>query len=169
MTRTAQGCEALRSYRTEWGEKARAFKRTPDHNWASHGADTWRYLSIAWRAPLREPEPDPHAFPARTIQNGPQRRASLLPSIEYTPMTLPLASFRRKLSGSRPCRRMDNETARKRTVSLTSSTVCNRLVSISTLYPPQRRCKAILCRTCSSSSLLSIQEASGARERLSLR
>ena len=30
--RTAQGLEALRSYRTEWDEKARAFKKTPEHN-----------------------------------------------------------------------------------------------------------------------------------------
>ena len=32
--RCAQGLECLRSYRTEWDEKARAFKKTPDHNWA---------------------------------------------------------------------------------------------------------------------------------------
>ena len=54
--RTAQGVESLRSYRTEWDEKTRAFKKTPAHNWASHGADGWRYLSISWRAPMREPE-----------------------------------------------------------------------------------------------------------------
>src|SRR5271155_238082 len=36
---TPQGLESLRSYRTEWDEKARAFKKTPEHNWASHGAD----------------------------------------------------------------------------------------------------------------------------------
>jgi hypothetical protein len=53
----AQGLEALRSYRTKWDEKARAFKKTPDHNWASHGADPWRYLSLSWRSPMREPEP----------------------------------------------------------------------------------------------------------------
>ena len=32
--RCAQGLEARRSYRTEWDEKARAFKKTPEHNWA---------------------------------------------------------------------------------------------------------------------------------------
>ena len=48
--------ECLRSYRTEWDEKARAFKKTPDHGWASHGSDAWRYLSLSWRAPMREPE-----------------------------------------------------------------------------------------------------------------
>jgi len=45
--RCAQGLESLRSYRTEWDEKARAFKKTPEHNWASHGADAWRYLSLS--------------------------------------------------------------------------------------------------------------------------
>jgi phage terminase large subunit len=54
--RCAQGLESLRSYRTEWDEKARAFKKTPDHNWASHGADGWRCLSLSWRAQMREPE-----------------------------------------------------------------------------------------------------------------
>ena len=29
--RCAQGLEALRSHRTEWDEKARAFKKTPEH------------------------------------------------------------------------------------------------------------------------------------------
>ena len=38
------------------GRKARAFKKTPEHNWASHGADRWRCLSLSWRAPTREPE-----------------------------------------------------------------------------------------------------------------
>jgi hypothetical protein len=57
-TRCAQGLEALRSYRTKWDEKARAFKKTPDHNWASHGADAWRYLSLSWHAPMREAEPE---------------------------------------------------------------------------------------------------------------
>ena len=58
-----QGLECLRSYRTEWDEKARAFKKTPEHNWASHGADGWRILSLAWRAPMREPTP-PEKLPA---------------------------------------------------------------------------------------------------------
>jgi hypothetical protein len=33
-------------------------KKTPEHNWASHGADARRYLSLSWRAPMREPEPE---------------------------------------------------------------------------------------------------------------
>jgi phage terminase large subunit len=60
--RCAKGLEALRAYKAEWDEEARAFKRTPDHDWASHGADAWRYLSLAWKFPAkpREPkEPEP--------------------------------------------------------------------------------------------------------------
>jgi phage terminase large subunit len=37
--RCAQASGALRSYQTEWDTKARAFKTTPKHNWAPHGAD----------------------------------------------------------------------------------------------------------------------------------
>jgi hypothetical protein len=33
-------------YRVEWDQKARA----------SHGADAWHYLSLSWRAPMRDPE-----------------------------------------------------------------------------------------------------------------
>lgn len=40
------------------GTRRRAFKKTPEHNWASHGADAWRYLSLSWRAPMRQPEPE---------------------------------------------------------------------------------------------------------------
>jgi hypothetical protein len=29
------------------------------HNWASHGADAWCYLSLAGRAPMRPAEPPP--------------------------------------------------------------------------------------------------------------
>lgn len=61
-TRCVQGLECLREYKTEWDEKARVFKKTPLHNWASHGADAWRYLSIAWREPQRpdeKPKPKP--------------------------------------------------------------------------------------------------------------
>ena len=44
--------------------KAWAFKKTPDHGWASHGADAWRYLSLSWRAPMREPEEEKAALSA---------------------------------------------------------------------------------------------------------
>jgi phage terminase large subunit len=58
--KTAKGLECLREYKTEWDEKGRVFKKTPAHTWASHGADAWRYLSIAWRAPTRPDDVAPH-------------------------------------------------------------------------------------------------------------
>ena len=47
-TRCAKGLEALREYKAEWDEEARTFKRTPNHDWASHAADAWGYLSVGW-------------------------------------------------------------------------------------------------------------------------
>ena len=36
------GLSCLENYRKEWDEKLGAFKRSPLHNWASHGADAFR-------------------------------------------------------------------------------------------------------------------------------
>ena len=43
----SEGIESLRMYQTEWDEKQRIFKSTPKHDWASHGADAFRYLAVA--------------------------------------------------------------------------------------------------------------------------
>lgn len=40
------GIEALRSYRREFNELTKAYRDTPLHNWASDGADSFRYLSL---------------------------------------------------------------------------------------------------------------------------
>ncbi|MDP6801124.1 MAG: terminase [SAR202 cluster bacterium] len=40
--RCAEGLRALRSYRREWDDGRGAWKSTPRHDWASHGADAWR-------------------------------------------------------------------------------------------------------------------------------
>lgn len=42
-----RGIEALRMYQTEWDEKNKVFKAIPKHDWASHGADAFRYLAVA--------------------------------------------------------------------------------------------------------------------------
>ncbi len=42
-----RGIEALRMYQTEWDDKNKVFKATPKHDWASHGADAFRYLAVA--------------------------------------------------------------------------------------------------------------------------
>ena len=50
--RCAKGIDALKSYQAEWDEALRAYKRTPLHDWASHGADAFRYLAMSWREPI---------------------------------------------------------------------------------------------------------------------
>ena len=42
-----QGVEALKLYRTEYDEKNKVLKANPVHDWASHGADAFRYLAVA--------------------------------------------------------------------------------------------------------------------------
>jgi hypothetical protein len=49
--RCKKGLDCLREYKAEWDEKERVFRKTPKHNWASHGADAWEGLSMSWREP----------------------------------------------------------------------------------------------------------------------
>ena len=44
----ATGIESLKSYRKEWNEVMKTYSGTPVHDWASHGADSFRYF--AWAA-----------------------------------------------------------------------------------------------------------------------
>ena len=56
----ARGIDALKSYQAEWSEELRTYKKTPLHDWASHGADAFRYLAMSWREPIpSEVEPNP--------------------------------------------------------------------------------------------------------------
>jgi phage terminase large subunit len=53
--RCAAGVEALKSYAYEYDEDARTFSSKPDHSWASHYADAFRYAAIVVRTTeLRE-------------------------------------------------------------------------------------------------------------------
>jgi hypothetical protein len=47
--RTAKGIHALRHYRREWNEGAQAWRSSPVHDHASHGADSARYLALGVR------------------------------------------------------------------------------------------------------------------------
>jgi hypothetical protein len=58
-TRCRDGVEALRQYRSEYDEKLRTFKNEPRHDWASHSADAFRYLAMAYREVQAEP-PKPY-------------------------------------------------------------------------------------------------------------
>lgn len=44
--RCDKGINALRNYRRKFDETKRAYSRNPVHDWASHGSDAFRYLSI---------------------------------------------------------------------------------------------------------------------------
>lgn len=47
-----EGLPALEQYRREWDEEKKVFRASEVHDWTSHFADAFRYLSLAWR---REP------------------------------------------------------------------------------------------------------------------
>lgn len=49
--RCEQGLECLRHYHREWDEEKKCFLDHPEHDWSSHGADAWRYLSLVWKHP----------------------------------------------------------------------------------------------------------------------
>jgi phage terminase large subunit len=49
------GLEALRQYRADYDEKTKTFRDMPRHDWSSHAADAWRYLSLAYREMLPPP------------------------------------------------------------------------------------------------------------------
>lgn len=53
--RLQRGMDCLRSYRREWSEKNQAFKDRPLHDWASNGADAWRYLAVGLKPPREAP------------------------------------------------------------------------------------------------------------------
>lgn len=60
-TKCEKGINALRSYAKEWDEKNKVYKNRPRHDWASHGADAFRYLAVAYRPvpkPLKIPTPN---------------------------------------------------------------------------------------------------------------
>lgn len=60
----SRGINCLKMYRTEYDEKNETLKPKPLHNWASHGADAFRYLAMTLDgltghvAPVVEPEED---------------------------------------------------------------------------------------------------------------
>jgi phage terminase large subunit len=53
-TRTKAGIEALQHYRRDYNARLNEFKATPVHDWASHGADAFRYLAVALKTPMEK-------------------------------------------------------------------------------------------------------------------
>ena len=44
--KTERGRNALVTYHKKWDEKRKVFSTAPDHDWSSHGSDSFRYLSV---------------------------------------------------------------------------------------------------------------------------
>lgn len=44
-----RGISALRSYHKEWDEDNQVFKKKPEHDWSSHGADAFRTFGVGYR------------------------------------------------------------------------------------------------------------------------
>jgi phage terminase large subunit len=52
------GIECLRQYQREYDEDKKVFRDKPRHDWTSHGADAFRYLSIVWKDEAKLPSKD---------------------------------------------------------------------------------------------------------------
>jgi hypothetical protein len=50
-TKAKRGIDCLRNYQREFDDKTKAFRMKPLHNWASHGADAFRYLAMGMPKP----------------------------------------------------------------------------------------------------------------------
>ncbi|MEM9969527.1 MAG: phage terminase large subunit [Pseudomonadota bacterium] len=76
-SRCEAGLDALRAYRAEWDDKGETLKPRPVHDWASHGADAFRVLALAYRelrAPKRDEKPKPK--PGQMVLGPPEARTS---------------------------------------------------------------------------------------------
>lgn len=61
-SKTKAGLEALQHYRRDYNTRLNEFKPTPLHDWASHGADAFRYLAVRQQTPVdkrKGPPPPP--------------------------------------------------------------------------------------------------------------
>ena len=62
-SKTVYGQECLRSYRREYDEMRKIFRDKPLHDWASNGADAFRYFALQVKERIIQPEePGPAIF-----------------------------------------------------------------------------------------------------------
>jgi len=47
--KTEKGIDSLVNYSRDWDENGKTWRLRPRHDWASHGADAFRYLAIGYR------------------------------------------------------------------------------------------------------------------------
>jgi hypothetical protein len=51
---TKKGLLALKNYKKDFDNKNNVFKLQPKHDWASHGADAFRYLAVSYRKDIAQ-------------------------------------------------------------------------------------------------------------------
>ena len=69
------GISALEQYQREWDDEKKVFRSSALHNWASHPADAFRYLAIAWKKlPPRQVKAERPVWGAITIPPPPEPR-----------------------------------------------------------------------------------------------
>lgn len=61
-TKCMRGLNCLRNYRKEWDEKNKVFKSNAKHDWASHGADSFRIFAVSYK--------EFHGLNATQVQTG---------------------------------------------------------------------------------------------------
>lgn len=61
--RCSTGIEALRAYQRKYNEKTKSYGNAPLHNWASHGSDAFRYLSLVAQERILPKSEPPAAKP----------------------------------------------------------------------------------------------------------
>lgn len=66
----ADGLQCLRHYRYDVDPDTRQFSKIPLHDWASHGADAWRYMAVGLREPKRVKKEKPQSAMNMFPQSG---------------------------------------------------------------------------------------------------
>ncbi len=66
----ARGIDALKLYRAEYDDKLMALKPRPVHDWASHGADAFRYLAMTLDGAATKPAYKPIQYPKTHISHA---------------------------------------------------------------------------------------------------
>jgi hypothetical protein len=70
--RCEEGISALEQYHRDWDEEKKVFRQDDAHDWSSHYADSFRYMSLAWQEiPVVEHRPKPKALPGQVFLPGP--------------------------------------------------------------------------------------------------
>lgn len=68
-TRCEKGLASLRNYHRKWDDEKKMFLDHPEHDWSSHDADAFRYLSLSWK--FKHPTQPESPLVDRLLTNNP--------------------------------------------------------------------------------------------------